>query len=66
VRFILPGAVFHRDGLPVIEPLAILDKPEWQLYLFCNTESHDKIKFLAKKKGRTRGWNKQRETDLAF
>ncbi len=45
-RYILLGAVFHRDGLPLIEPQVLLNKPVF--YLFCDTESHDKIKFPAK------------------
>jgi hypothetical protein len=47
-RFILPGAVFHRDGLPVIEPLPMLNKPEWQLYLFCNKNLIIKLNFPQK------------------
>ena len=56
-RYILLGAVFHRDGLPLIEPQVLLNKPVF--YLFCDTESHDKIKFPAKKQDRTRGEEKQ-------
>jgi hypothetical protein len=47
-RFILPGAVFHRDRLPLIEPKALLNKRGWQLYLFCNKNLMIKLNFLQK------------------
>ena len=40
---------------PVIEPQAMLTKPEWQLYLFCDTEPYDKIKISRKKIGQNTG-----------
>ena len=47
-RFILPGAVFYRYGLPAIEPQVMLNKPGRQFQLFCSVNFMIKLNLLQK------------------